>query len=378
MIPEINRVHRDAAIIVYSAYVTKTYLRSKLQQFDNVTGFFGKPEGVKHRKELYWNAVRNSSATLKKQNAASPGENAFDYSVVDKNLSVYLHEKADKIKRLIKRSAQDLVDIGESLIDVKEKLEYGQYYIWLETEFGWSYRTAHRLVNVAERFRSVNLSDLNIIPSALYELSAPSVPEAATEEAVLRAQQGETISPSVAKKIKSKYKPASKTRKIEDSSISSGERTRSKQPVNRETTPNILQKRSQILKVIRQERVWQLGKHLLYCGEPNSPEFVKHLPTKISLNLAFPSQENWFFSFDKVDSSINFYSKYQQDLDIRLLSEAVERLIKITTDDNDDTTICFMPDPAILLLAHKLGCRCFIAEPDLSKCEAIRAVWAKL
>ena len=91
--------------------------------------------------------------------------------------------------------------------------------------------------------------------------------------------------------------------------------------------------------------------------------------------MTFPNQKDWVFAFDGVDSEMKFYSRYERDIDVQLLLEAVERYIKITTDGGDNISICFIPHPDILLLAHQLGCRCLISEPNRRKCEAVVAAW---
>ena len=405
LIPEINKAHKNTDIVVYSAYVTKTYLKSKIGQFNNIKGFFGKPEGIRHLKKLYLEAilkedarpeskaqaatsssghVSSSASAERKNNLAEPTKDEFDYSVLDRELSVYLHEQVAEIKRLVRRSAQDLVDIGQSLIDVKQKLEYGQFLNWLKSEFSWSSRTANRFMRVAQIFGSDNLSDLNILPSALYELSAPSIPATAAREALLRAEQGEIINVDKARKIKTKHLTvASSTATTEDRVQpnllpNNDNLTTDSTSTTNDATVSPEQNKPQIVKVIRQQKFWQLGEHLLFYGEPNSAEFARHLPSSIALNLAFPNQKDWFLTGSQANSNLSFQSSYGEDLDIQLLLEAVERLIRITTSEGDNIVICFIPHPAILTLAHQLGCRCFLGEPDLSKCKAVRNAWENL
>ena len=395
LIPEINKVHKHTTIVVYSAYVTKSYLKTKVKQFNNIKGFFGKPGGIKHRKKLYLEAVNPNLSLNQEENTANSTKVTakvndpvrFDYSALDEDLSVYLRQKTVGLQNLIKRSTRDLIDIGQSLIEVKNRLEHGQFYLWLETEFSWTYRTANRFMNVAEKFEPEQLLDLNILPSALYELSAPSIPEAAREEALYRAEQGEKINLDVAKKIKGKHL----NRQNDTNNTVLADKSIIVEPL-KEETPNFSRpvpfpqeditsrqnkQQPEIVEVIPQQNLYSLGKHLLFCGDPNSQQFIKQLPSKISLNLAFPKQKNWLFSFNGDNSEVSFRSAYYRDLDLQLLLEAVERYIKITTDGGDNISICFIPHPEILLLAHQLDCRCFISEPDRSKCEAVIAAWKK-
>lgn len=78
---------------------------------------------------------------------------------------------------------------------------HGYFGEWLKAEFDWTERTARRFMAVADSFKSDKLSDLDIAPSALYLLSAPSTPEEVREEALDRAEAGEPITHAIAKEI---------------------------------------------------------------------------------------------------------------------------------------------------------------------------------
>ena len=117
----------------------------------------------------------------------------FDYRSLDAETRIVVQQKTSEIRTLMRRAAQDIVDIGLRLIEVKARLPHGQFLPWLEAEFSdWSERTAQNFMLVGQRFKSANFADLEIAPSALYLLSAPSTPEAARVEAIDRAA-GEPI-----------------------------------------------------------------------------------------------------------------------------------------------------------------------------------------
>jgi Protein of unknown function (DUF3102) len=102
-------------------------------------------------------------------------------------------QEAEEIRGLLKRAARDIVTIGQKLIAVKARLSHGQWGEWLRREFDWDGRTAQRFMSVGERFKNDNLSDLNIAPSALYLLAAPSTPETIGNDILARARAGERI-----------------------------------------------------------------------------------------------------------------------------------------------------------------------------------------
>lgn len=111
-----------------------------------------------------------------------------------------------EIKALLGRTAQNLVAIGEKLQTVKAQLPHGQWEAWLHAEFDWSPSSALKLMQVAQRFKSVNLTDVRIDVSSLYLLSAPSTPAAAAEEAMTIARQVGPVSYIRAKALVNKHR----------------------------------------------------------------------------------------------------------------------------------------------------------------------------
>lgn len=127
--------------------------------------------------------------------------NIFDYAALDTETRIVVQQRTTEIKALMKRAASDIIDIGQKLIEVKAQLGHGRFYGWLGAEFDWTPMTASRFMNVAERFKSNKLLDLNFAPSALYLLAAPSTPDSVRIEAIDRAAQGETITYSTARDL---------------------------------------------------------------------------------------------------------------------------------------------------------------------------------
>lgn len=129
----------------------------------------------------------------------------FSYDTLPDTSKVIVQQRTSEIKTLMRKTASDIIEIGHKLIEVKEELQHGEFGKWLDSEFGWSYRTAKNFMNVADSFKSANFAEIDIAPSALYMLSEPSIPEIARSEAVERAEKGEQITHSTAKDIKKKH-----------------------------------------------------------------------------------------------------------------------------------------------------------------------------
>jgi len=125
----------------------------------------------------------------------------FDYEQLDIDTRTMVQLRTEEIRVLVKRSAQDIIEIGQKLTEVKGRLGHGNFENWIKREFGWTNRTARHFIEVSEHFKSEIISDLPIGPTALYMLASPSTPEEAREEAVERAETGEKITVEKAKSI---------------------------------------------------------------------------------------------------------------------------------------------------------------------------------
>jgi hypothetical protein len=133
----------------------------------------------------------------------------FDYGQLDGETRIVVQQRASEIKSLVRATAENIAQIGEKLTEVRARLHNGGFNGWLESEFGWSRRTAYNFIAVYEKFRDrANFAQLDIATSALYLLAAQSTPDEAVNEALGRAESGERITPAVAQDIIAAHKPA--------------------------------------------------------------------------------------------------------------------------------------------------------------------------
>jgi hypothetical protein len=326
---------------------------------------------------------------------------SFDYAELDGETSCFVQEQTEEIKALMKKTAEGIVNIGQKLIEVKERLGYGHYRQWIEAEFNWGKSTANSFENVARRFANVQNLD-KFAPSALYELAAPSTPEIAKNEALTRADSGEFITYTTAKEIKQKFtapttqktsKSEAKTQlsdnlsdkevlqRVKNSIISSDTLAQKQLQPEQPQAPQIelIQSEKTIeSKSVQPGNWWKLGRHLLYCGETHSPQFLSRLPQEIALAIAFPKTADWHLKTlsAKVKSALTVFSSYQ-DLDLNLLRTMVENSLELYTNSGETVLFSFLLDPALLLLVDRLDCHCAIAEPNPLSCEAIVQAWTQ-
>lgn len=127
----------------------------------------------------------------------------FDYQELDSETRIVVQQKTQEIKVLMRRTAQDVFDIGQKLSEIKARLGHGHFGNWLKAEFEWSDRTAQNFIRVYESFKSENIADLHFSQTALYVLAA--APEEARREAIELAKE-KAIPLAEVKEIAQKHK----------------------------------------------------------------------------------------------------------------------------------------------------------------------------
>lgn len=133
----------------------------------------------------------------------------FNYEILTSETRGLVQEHTGEIKKLARCVAQDIVEIGQRLIEVKATLGHGQFREWIKTEFGWGRSMAHHFIQVAETFKDANVQNLDISPSALYLLASGSTPDAVRDEMVDMAHAtGQPITHAqVKKRLKNHAEP---------------------------------------------------------------------------------------------------------------------------------------------------------------------------
>ncbi|MEM9924251.1 MAG: DUF3102 domain-containing protein [Cyanobacteria bacterium P01_D01_bin.50] len=150
--------------------------------------------------------IDDASGSKSSQQLSTQEKQNFDYTGLTPEIRVFVEGKTSEIKSLMRRGVKDIIEIGQSLNEVKKQLGHGNYRVWLIAEFDWSLRTAARFMQVATQFKSANLADLNIAVSALYLLAEPSTPQKARKHVLGLAKVGENMTHSKVKAIIQNYK----------------------------------------------------------------------------------------------------------------------------------------------------------------------------
>ncbi|EYR81958.1 DUF3102 domain-containing protein [Shinella sp. DD12] len=105
---------------------------------------------------------------------AKPTVFGFDYTGVSTQVAEEAEATAERIRN---RHRASIIDTGNDLCVVKDKLAHGQFGNWLRYHFGMSERTAQNYMNAAAAFGSApKVIDL-LPPTTIYKLAAKGAPE---------------------------------------------------------------------------------------------------------------------------------------------------------------------------------------------------------
>ena len=74
----------------------------------------------------------------------------FNYDPLEAKVADLVLSSADRIRERMKKLVEDIIEVDNDLMTVREALDHGQFGPWLKAEFGWSERTAQNFMAVAE------------------------------------------------------------------------------------------------------------------------------------------------------------------------------------------------------------------------------------
>ncbi|NJR71042.1 MAG: DUF3102 domain-containing protein [Synechococcales cyanobacterium CRU_2_2] len=299
----------------------------------------------------------------------------FDYASLQVADRQVIEKCTLEIRDRLRRSAQDILEIGQRLAEVRSHLQYGQFLTWLNTEFGWSQRTAYNFINVYETFgdKVAKLAKVDIATSVLYRLASPSVSEELRAEVLEEAQSGKNITN---KAFKQMLEQRQQTKQVFGNSLdqsrhpsemleaSSSENQRHA-PEIRVVIPQIVQHPSPVAQplVSLQSDWYQLGdNHLIFCGDTASPAFV-HCAPAAKLAIAF-TEEDWGHDWlvEQVDRIVVLPERDSRP-------ETFQQLVQLLSHPGDILILPWLPFASMVAIAHRLGRKVYAGDPEAKRCE---------
>jgi Protein of unknown function (DUF3102) len=74
----------------------------------------------------------------------------FNYSEMDSDTTIYLQQNAQETRGLLKRTSEDIIQIGKNLLEAKARIPHGQFIPWAKAELGISQSTSWRFMQAAQ------------------------------------------------------------------------------------------------------------------------------------------------------------------------------------------------------------------------------------
>ena len=75
----------------------------------------------------------------------------FDYAALPSEMAFETRAAAERIKLRLKKTVEDIIEIGRELTTVKDQLPHGQFLPWVSAEFEMSEDTAQNFLRVYSR-----------------------------------------------------------------------------------------------------------------------------------------------------------------------------------------------------------------------------------
>ncbi|MEO1590893.1 MAG: DUF3102 domain-containing protein [Cyanobacteria bacterium J06632_22] len=300
----------------------------------------------------------------------------FDYDSLEATQRSIIQQRTGEIRERLRRSAQDIWEVGQKLSDVRSRLKYGQFLTWLKVEFGWSQRTAYNFIKVYETFgdRFANLAKVDIATSLLYQLASPSVPDDLREQVIEAAKKGKKIT---AKELRStiKQRKQLKSAAIEERPAQpeivtviaqdANESTGSTNAISAIQPRPTLQSIANPIKVPNVKSGWyRVGQeHLLFCGDTASRDFVQQMPpAKLAIAVTGSDWDHdWLI--DQIDSVVVVP---QGEFTV----ETLEQLLQMLSKSQDWVVLPWLPQAEMIGIAHRLGRRIYAGDIDLARCRS--------
>jgi hypothetical protein len=146
-----------------------------------------------------------------KDNKMTRTSRQSETALVSTDIDSLLAEHADAIRVLARNVIANVVEIGRRLTEVNDRIEHGQWLMFLDREFGWSDQTARNFMHVFDLSNSKRVLDLDLPLRSLYLLAAPSTPSEVRDNIIEDARRGEK--PTHAEVVKRVRQSRSSSRK---------------------------------------------------------------------------------------------------------------------------------------------------------------------
>ncbi|WP_247391927.1 hypothetical protein [Bradyrhizobium sp. 35] len=103
--------------------------------------------------------------------------NTFNYGAFSPSEVAFLQTRAKRVRALIRRTTHQLIEIGENLTQIKERMPHGQFAAFCDAELGIKLRSAENYMSLAELAKTYPPALVARLPArAGYKLGERSAP----------------------------------------------------------------------------------------------------------------------------------------------------------------------------------------------------------
>jgi Protein of unknown function (DUF3102) len=299
---------------------------------------------------------------------------SFDYESLNDEQRSIVQQRTGEIRERLRRSAQDIWEIGQKLADVRSQLKHGQFDIWLKAEFGWSRRTAYNFISVYETFgERATLAQVDIATSALYLLAAPSTSQKVRDEFIEKAKVGQSVTYKELRETIQKEKIP-----LSDAVEAPSEASAPPKPEIVSILPKVSEKLEKTAVEVASEPIipvappkseellsgwYSLGQqHLLFYGDTASSRFVGKIPYA-SLAIAI-TNDDWDHDWlvERAKTVIIFP---EADLSLRNIGQ----LLGMFSHPGESVIFPWLPNAEMLIVAHQLQHKIYAGDPNPERCK---------
>lgn len=196
---------------------------------------------------------------------------SFNYDIVAEPVAVEAREAAQRIRLRLRRSAEDIIEIGRDLITVKGSIGHGNFLPWIEAEFGMGQSTADRFMQVAKVYGGKLPTVGNLPPTALYELAAPKTPLEVREEIEKMIEAGEVVTKAEVIRLKAEFEAAKRGKDLAEQDAEEAEKKlTAAQASERETLSQEVTKAVSHVRSAYEEEIQSLRKQIEDLQKPKN------------------------------------------------------------------------------------------------------------
>lgn len=144
---------------------------------------------------------------------------AFDYNTLPSALRSELRAEADFIRAQVKMTVVTIIKTGKALSAIKGKLKHGEFSAWVESECGFTLRTAENYIRAAAFAEGKSETVALLPPATVYKLAAKSAPPEVAQAVIERLEGGATVTQSEIDRAlgEARYQKREAARKAEQS-----------------------------------------------------------------------------------------------------------------------------------------------------------------